>query len=156
MWLANLCSIPFDFVARQKVQGQHLNWFIVEQLPVVPATGYGRRFGARTAAEIIRADVLHLTYAAHDMAAFARDQGYDGPPFRWDEEDRLRRRARLDAVFFHLYGLDRDAADYVLGTFPIVKREEERRYGGRFRSRDLILGYMAALAAGAPDAPVAG
>ncbi len=90
------------------------------------------------------------------MAAFARDEGYDGPPFRWDEEDRLRRRARLDAVFFHLYGLDREAADYILGTFPIVRREEEQRHNGRFRSRDLILGYMAALAAGAPDAGVAG
>ena len=99
--------------------------------------------------------MLHLTYTAHDLAAFARDQDYEGPPFRWDEEDRLRRRARLDALFFHLYGLDREAADYVLGTFPIVRRKEEERWG-RFRSRDLILGYMAALAAGAPDADVAG
>ena len=49
-----------------------------------------------------------------------------------------------DALFFHLYGIDRDTADYILGTFPIVRREEEQRYGGRFRSRDLILGYMAA------------
>jgi hypothetical protein len=90
------------------------------------------------------------------MKAFARDQSYNGPPFAWDEEDRLRRRARLDAIFFHLYGLDRDDTDYVLSTFPIVKREEEQRYDGRFRSRDLILGYMAALSAGAPDAQVAG
>jgi hypothetical protein len=43
----------------------------------------------------------------------------------------------------------------VLGTFPIVRRGEEGRWG-RFRSRDLIFGYMAALAAGAPDAAVAG
>ena len=90
------------------------------------------------------------------MAAFARDQGYDGPPFAWDEEDRLRRRARLDAVFFHLYGVNRDDAEYILSTFPIVKREDEQSYQGRFRSRDLILAYMAALAAGAPDAPLAG
>jgi hypothetical protein len=47
------------------------------------------------------------------------------------------------------------AADYILGTFPIVRREEEQRYG-RFRSRELILGYMAGLAAGAPDTAVAG
>jgi hypothetical protein len=26
------------------------------------------------------------------------------------------RRARLNALFFHLYGLDREAVDYVLGT----------------------------------------
>jgi hypothetical protein len=155
LWLGNLNSLILDYVARQKVQGQHLNWFIVEQLPVVPPEAFARRVGSRTAAEIIREDVLHLTYTAHDMAQFARDQGYDGPPFRWDEEDRLRRRARLDALFFHLYGLDREEADYVLTTFPIVRREEEARWG-RFRSRDLILAYMAALAAGAPDAAVAG
>jgi hypothetical protein len=153
--VANFCSLALDYVARQKVQSTHLNWYILEQLPVVPRGAFACRFGQRTAAEIVREDVLHLTYTAHDMAGFARDQGYDGPPFRWDEEDRLRRRARLDALFFHLYGLDRDDADYVLGTFPIVKREEEARWG-RFRSRELIQGYMAALAAGAPDADVAG
>ncbi len=30
----------------------------------------------------------------------------------------------VDALFFLLYGLDRDTADYVLSTFPIVQREE--------------------------------
>lgn len=153
--LANLNSIICDYVARQKIQSRNLNKYILEQLPLVPSEAFERRLGAKTAAQLIQEDVLHLTYTAYDMAAFARDQGYDGPPFRWDEEDRLRRRARLDALFFHLYGLDRDAAEYVLGTFPIVRREEEERWG-RFRSRDLILGYMAALAAGAPDAEVAG
>ena len=153
--LANVNAIVLDYIARQKVQGTTLNLFIIEQLPVVPIDAYRRRFGPKTAEQIVRDDVLHLTYTAHDMSAFARDQGYGGLPFRWDEEERLRRRARLDAVFFHLYGLDREAADYVLGTFPIVRREEEERYG-RFRSRDLILGYMAALAAGAPDAEIDG
>ena len=32
----DLNAIILDFVARQKVQGQTLNLFIVEQLPVVP------------------------------------------------------------------------------------------------------------------------
>jgi hypothetical protein len=155
LWLGNLGSLILDYVARQKVQGQHLNWYIVEQLPVIPPDCYARRFGPRTAAEIVRDDVLHLTYTAHDMAGFARNQGYDGSPFRWDEEDRLRRRARLDALYFHLYGLAREEADYVLGTFPIVRREEEARWG-YFRSRRLILDYMAALTAGAPDAALAG
>lgn len=154
--LGNLNSFALDYVARQKVQGTNLNWFIVEQLPVVPPAAYERRFGNKTAAEIARADVLRLTYTANDMAAFATDMGVAGQPFPWDAEDRLRRRARLDAVFFHLYGLDREQAAYVLGTFPIIREQEEAAHNGRFRSRDLILGYMAALAAGAPDAKVAG
>ena len=154
--VANLNSFVLDFVARQKVQGQHLNFYIVEQLPFVPPQGFACRFGGKSAEQIVREDVLRLTYTARDMAGFARDQGFDGEPFAWDEEDRLRRRARLDAVFFQLYGLGREDAEYVLGTFPIVRREEEARFGGRYRSRDLILGWMAALAAGAPEAAVEG
>ena len=149
---ANLNAMVLDYVARQKVQGQHLNSYIVEQLPVVCAVGYARRFGPRTAGEIIRAEVLALTYTAHDMDAFARGQGYDGPPFRWDEEDRLRRRARLDAVFFHLYGIGLEDATYVMDTFPIVRAAEQAQWG-RFRTRELVLNTMAALAAGEPGRP---
>ena len=81
------------------------------------------------------------------MEPFARDLGYDGPPFIWDEEERRHLRARLDALYFHLYGLDRDDADYVLGTFPIIRREDEKEFD-KYRTRDLVLAYMNALAAG--------
>ena len=69
--LANLGAAVLDFVARQKVQSTHLNWYIVEQLPVVPLERYQAvSFGPKTAEEIIREAVLELTYAAHDMAPF--------------------------------------------------------------------------------------
>ena len=162
-WLlvANLNATILDFVTRQKVQGQTLNLFIVEQLPVVPPEIYETtRFGSKTAGEIVRDAVLELTYTAQDMAPFASDMGYvdeEGkvlPPFTWDEERRLRLRAKLDAVFFHLYGVtERDDVRYIYSTFPIVEREETRAYG-QYRSRDLCLAYMNALAAGAPDAEV--
>ena len=38
--LANLGAVVLDFVARQKVQSTHLNWYIAEQLPVVPLERY--------------------------------------------------------------------------------------------------------------------
>jgi hypothetical protein len=88
-----------------------LNWFIVEQLPVLTTDHYGRSFGKRTAADIVKDHTLRLTYTAHDMAAFARDMGYvnkDGtvkPPSIWDEEERRQLRARLDALYFILYGV---------------------------------------------------
>ena len=110
--LANFNAIPFDFVARQKIQGQNLNWFIIEQLPVVPLDNFKMVFfGSKTAGEIISESVLELVYTAHDMASFAHDMGYVSengevkPPFAWDEERRLHLRAKLDAVFFHLYGV---------------------------------------------------
>ena len=151
---ACLNSYAFDFVARQKVQGQHLNWFILEQLPVIAPGDYDRCFGETTARDLVRDHVLRLTYTAHDMAPFARDLGYDGSPFTWDEEERRHLRARLDALYFHLYGLDHDDADYVLGTFPIVRRQDEAAFGS-YRTRDLVLAYMNALAAGDTETDVA-
>ena len=160
--LANLGATILDFVARQKTQSTHLNWFIAEQLPVVPPDRYEAvRFGPKTAGEIVREAVLELTYTAHDMASFARDMGHVDaagdvlPPFVWDEERRLHLRAKLDAVYFHLYGVtDRDDVRYVYSTFPIVEREETAAYG-TYRSRDLCLSWMNALAAGNPDAEIA-
>ena len=152
--LANLNSLGFDFVARQKVQATHLTWYIVEQLPVIAPADYDRPFGDTTARALVRDHVLRLTYTAHDMAPFARDLGYDGPPFTWDAEERRHLRARLDALYFHLYGLSRDDASYVLDTFPIVRRDDEKAYG-RYRTRDLILTYMNALEAGDTETRVA-
>ena len=155
-WLMGACmnSFVFDFIARQKVQGQHLNWFVVEQLPVVAPDGYNRQFGDTTARELVRDHVLRLTYTAHDMKPFARDLGYDGPPFIWDVEERRHLRARLDALYFHLYGIGLDDADYILSTFPIVRRQDETRFGS-YRTRDLALAYMNALAAGDTQTNVA-
>ena len=161
MLLANLGAIVLDFVVRQKAQSTHLNWYIVEQLPVVPPDLYETiRFGSKTAGKIVQEAVLELTYTSHDMAPFARDMGYVDeagkvkPPFTWDEARRLHLRAKLDAVFFHLYGVtDRDEVRYIYSTFPIVERQEIDAYGS-YRSRDLCLAYMSALAAGDPDAEV--
>ncbi|HCS16799.1 MAG TPA: hypothetical protein DIW45_02475 [Erythrobacter sp.] len=167
--LANLNSIPFDFVARQKVHGNHLAWYQLEQMPVIPPTAYARSFGPKAAAEIVREAVLELTYTAHDMAAFARDMGYVDdtgevlPPFLWDEERRLHLRAKLDALYFILYGIydpdnaaqSREDIRYIYSTFPIVERQETAQWGS-YRSRDLALAWINALMAGQPDAEVAG
>ncbi len=102
--------------------------------------------------------MLELTCTAHDMAPFARDLGHVDaagrvkPPFVWDEARRLHLRAKLDAVFFHLYGLtDRDDVRYIYATFPIVARQERATWGS-YRSLELCLAWLNALAAGHPDA----
>ena len=152
--VADLNSFCFDYVTRQKVQSTHIKLYMLEQLPVIAADDYDRQFGNTTARELVRDHVLRLTYTSHDMAPFARDLGYAGPPFTWDEEERRHLRARLDALYFHLYGLSRDDAGYVLGTFPIVRRQDEAQFGN-YRTRDLILAYMNALSAGDVETVVA-
>jgi hypothetical protein len=148
-----LSSYALDFLARQKVQGQHLNWFIVEQLPVIAPADFEQSIGGVNIADFIRAEVLALTYTAHDMAGFAADLGYVDasgavkPPFVWDADDRAHRMARLDALFIHLYGLSADDAAYILSTFPIV-RDKDVAAHGRYRTAELILAYLARIAAG--------
>ena len=121
------------------------------------------------AAEIIREAVLELSYTAHDLAPFARDLGHVDAagdvrsPFAWDEDRRLVLRAKLDALYFILYGVfdpadsaqSRDDICYIYSTFPIVEREETEKWG-TYRSRDLCLAWINALMAGRPEANVVG
>ena len=117
------------------------------QLPVIARDSYDRCFGAKTAKEIVRDHVLRLTYTADDMSPLARDLGYTGLPFVWDAEERRHLRARLDALYFHLYGLSKDDVGYILDTFPIVREQDEEEFGN-YRTKELILAYMNTLAAG--------
>ena len=75
----------------------------------------------------------------------------DGKLFSQDfvrnEVLHLSYTARLDALFFILYGINRDDAAYILDTFPIV-REQDEKVHGRYLTRDMILAYMNAVAAG--------
>ena len=149
----NLNSFSFDFIARQKLHGTNLSWYLMEQLPFIAPDDYGCRFGGTTAYQIVRDHVMRLTYTAYDMRPFAQDVGYDGEPFTWDDEERRHLRARLDALYFHLYGLNKEDAEYVMETFPIVRRHDNTAFGF-YRTRDMVLAYMNALAAGDVEAQV--
>ncbi|MBI4741300.1 MAG: restriction endonuclease, partial [Betaproteobacteria bacterium] len=74
--VANLNSIVFDFVLRQKVQGQNLNLYLLEQIPLIAPAAFEAEIGGTKIADFIRAEVLALSYTAHDLAPFARDLGY--------------------------------------------------------------------------------
>lgn len=157
---ANFNALVLDFVARQKVQKNHLNWYVVEQLPVVPLDQYSQLFGQQSAANIVREIVLELTYTSNDMALFAKEMGYVDqkgnvkPPFEWNEDRRQMLRAKLDAIYFLLYGVaDRDDVRYIYSTFGIIEREELAAYG-RYVSRDLCLAWMNAPSAGDVDAKI--
>ena len=79
-----------------------------------------------------------LIYTSWDMAPAALALGDDGPPFRWDTDRRAVLRAELDGAMFHLYGIERADVDYILGTFPIVNRNDVKQYGEE-RTRRLVL-----------------
>jgi hypothetical protein len=139
--LASLSAFVVDYCVRLKVGGTHVNHFYVKQLPIIAPSIYQSEapWSADVSLEDWIADrVLELVYTSVDMATFADDLGYEWEPFLWEPERRSLLRAELDAAFFHLYGVSREDTDYILDTFPIVRRKEEDRYGD-FRSKRLIL-----------------
>jgi hypothetical protein len=145
---ANLCSFALDYATRQKVGGTSLTYFIVKQLPVLPPSSYVQAASWQRGTPVrdwLLPRVLELTYTAWDLAPFARDVGHDGPPFLWDPARRFQLRCELDAAFFHLYGIARDDVDYILDTFPIVRKHDEKAHG-EYRTKRVILEIYDALA----------
>jgi hypothetical protein len=138
---ASLCSLALDYTARQKVGGTHLTYAYLKQLPVLAPSAYdGQSPWQRgvAARDWLLPRVLELTYTAWDLEPFATDVGWEGPPFRWDPARRFLLRCELDAAFFHLYGLSRDDTDYVMDTFPIVRKNDEKAHG-EYRTKRVIL-----------------
>lgn len=109
-------SFALDFIARQKLGGANMTFGTVEQVAVpVPGTRLG---GVDSEYVGVRVDRLN---------------GWIADPI-----ERANVRAELDAYYFHLYGLTRDDVDYVMETFPIVKRKDEAAHG-EYRTKQLIL-----------------
>ncbi|MCM2370624.1 Eco57I restriction-modification methylase domain-containing protein [Aporhodopirellula aestuarii] len=138
-------SFAMDYFARQKLAGVTLSPYILRQFPIPSHDQLNSLKLLAGNLVWLPNRVLELTFTAWDLEAFALDFGYKGPPFRWDEERRFRLRCELDAAYFHLYmgepeewGADnselramfhtpRDAVEYIMETFPIVKRKDIAR-----------------------------
>lgn len=141
---ASLLSFAADYVIRQKTSQPSLPIGVILESAVLPPVAY--EVPCPWAPEDlltswIQSRVLELTYNSDDVRPFAHDLGYDGPPFTWEPERRFQLRCELDAAFFHLYGISADDADYILDTFPIVRRHDESAYG-HYRTKDTILAHM--------------
>jgi len=121
-----------------------LNFYVMKQMPILPPDRFSSTYQAGSK-QWVAERILELSYTAWDLNSFASECGFEGPPFRWDEERRSLLRCELDAAYFHLYlgssdewGTDspqlremfqtpRDAVVHIMETFPIVKRKDIKR-----------------------------
>lgn len=160
--LGNWCSLPFDYVARQKVGGTHLTYGYLKQFPVLQPDRY-----TEVNLTFIVPRVLELTYTAHDLKPWAdglaaydpRPADQRATPFAWNPTRRAQLRAELDAYYARLYGLTRDELRYILDpadvmredypseTFRVLKNNEMREFG-EYRTRRLVLEAWDRLEAG--------
>ena len=158
-------SFAFDYAARQKIHGAHLTKAIAYQLPVPTKSTLNRDEIGQSYWDFVIQRSLELTVVSKSLLLFARNLGYAGPPFHWDEERRFLLRCELDAVFFCLYlpatgsgdwrtqegetpkemarlkssfPNPRDAVVYIMDTFRIVKRKDEEKHG-EYHTKRVIL-----------------
>lgn len=66
---------------------------------------------------------------------------YSRLPDRRDTGDRAQLRAEIDAYVAHLYGLSRDDFAYILDTFPVLKKKEEKAFGEFMSKRKCLEEY---------------
>jgi len=131
--LANLNSLTFDFFSRQTVGGTHFNHWILKQMPVIDYDKVSEVLNAT-----IQEKVFRLIYTANDLRPMAVEYGNLDEPFKWSENERFKIQCDLDAIYAHLYGLDKEEISYILDTFPIIKRKDIDKFGS-FRTKETIL-----------------
>ena len=143
--LAAINSFAYDFLARQKTPGQHFNVTIMSQIPIPEPHSDWLSF--------VLERVVELCYTIPGLAGFASEIGVYGGPFVWNEARRMAIRCELDSLFFHQYALSSDDVEYIMESFPIIKRMDIDSYGF-YRTKETILeiyGKMAeAVHAGLP------
>lgn len=154
-----MSSLPFDYVARQKIGGSHASISFVKQFPILTPD----QIPDDIRWEIIKR-VAELTYFNHDLDEWAEElseeltdeQKLELPqlgncqPWIYDPDRRALLQAELDAIFAHLYGLSTEDLRYILDpedvcgegcineTFRVLKSNELRQYG-EYRTKRLVL-----------------
>ena len=152
--LANMNSLPLDWTARLSVGGTHLSFFIIKQLPILPPESYLEEVSLGLKyVELVVPRVLELTYTSYELEPFARDLGYEGPPFIWDDERRHHLKSELDAIYAHMYRLEREELEWILdapypsASFPILKRNECKEFN-EYRTKRYVLAAYDQMARG--------
>ncbi|NLH68733.1 MAG: hypothetical protein GX454_00910 [Brooklawnia sp.] len=137
--VAAMSSFVCDYVARQKLGGQNVTFGTVYQLAIPGVEKFLEPSPWAPSLPI-------ATWIR------ARLHSLDNWPI---PDRRYQVKAELDAAFFHLFGIAREDVDYIMDTFPIVKRKDEAAFGS-YRTKELILevfdAMQAAIEAGVPYA----
>ena len=68
---------------------------------------------------------LEIDLHGRRYAPLAEAAGFKEGVHKWNEIERQKLRAELDAAYFVLYGLGREEVDYVLDQFQGVVKEDE-------------------------------
>jgi hypothetical protein len=141
-FLSQLASFAVDYCLRQKTSGG-MPLFVVEQAPILAPSAATEPlpWSDGTVNDYVLPRVVELVYTAWDVASFAADCGFSGPPFVWNRSRRDVMRAELDALVFLLFGVDRSGVDLIMESFPVARQYDEREHGSYLTKERILDAY---------------
>lgn len=109
--LAALSSFATDYLLRNKMTQNHVNWFYVEELPL-PEAVLDQGMRARVSALVLRLTSIGRIGAIGSIASGREPL----PPSHWavSTHERIRVRCMLDAIISVLYGFNRADLTWIL------------------------------------------
>lgn len=113
---AILNSYAYDYIARARCGGLHLNWFVIDESAIPPTDG--------DCCRELKNYVLGISYVGSVFAPYwiGADRRHSWRR-QWalSEAERLRQRSLLDALIAHMYGLKREDFEWILKAcdYPI-------------------------------------
>jgi hypothetical protein len=117
-----------------------MTFFVMEQAAVLSLSSLSEYVDwlGETASAWLLPRAFELFYTNNELSALCEDLGRDHPPFIWNTERRSHVKAEIDAAMLHLYELDREQAEWILDSFTVLRKYEERDYE-EFRTKRLVL-----------------
>ncbi len=126
---ALFCSVPFDYVVRNKLFSKDLTLNTLGQIPLPPPHLVVPQAGERGTLRARLVDcALELTFTSNLLKPLGTALGIKHP-FVWDEERRFLLYREIDALAAHFYGLSRNEFAHMLSTFETLRSDEMRKYG---------------------------
>jgi hypothetical protein len=115
-----LDSLCFDFVARARIAALNLNWYVIEDCPLVKDVSEANVFAL--AARAARLTFVNRRFAPQWLWLKHRHPMFSDVEWKrlWavTEVDRLRLRVEIEALATDLYGLAPDDFDWILRDDP--------------------------------------
>jgi hypothetical protein len=144
-WLAAANSFVIDFLVRSRLSSPHLTFTVMDSLPFPRLRLDDERVHRLSPL------VLRLMCTGPEMTPFWNKMAVHG----WtapvpegtvpasalvDMSARSDAKAEIDAVVAKLlYGIDREELSFIIDTFSVLRRREEKANNGEFRTKRLVL-----------------
>ena len=135
---ALFCSLPFDYVVRNKLFSKSFGSNTLGQIPMPPPRQVIPQENKPTSLQAyIQKLALELPFTSWSLKELGEAVGRSRP-FTWNAERRFLMLREADAATAHFFKLDKEELEYVISTFQTLEKDEVAKYGS-FRTREIVL-----------------